>query len=271
MLLAAGAGLAGAITATDAAAQSCAAVTVSQGQGFSFDVSSVLVPEGGCVRFANLTDVTVTITVSGSSFSEKEPARTPASASATFVARKSAVTTASDGVRTGHGDITVEKAESQPTAPPYSPPPTTASGSGPGTGSGPSAPAGSGSGGGSVAGSSGALEPPASVASIGPNYVPTAPPDPSGALGVVSVPSLPLRGAASGPPTVSHPVVAPQLKSDDPRLTSTVLDPVGGPRRGLPATVAAVLLLGLAAAYGRAVLAAAPVVDSRATRRPIRT
>jgi hypothetical protein len=81
------------------------------------------------------------------------------------------------------------------------------------------------------------------------------------------LPSLP-GGGASAPPEASHPVVAPQLAGSGTRQAATVLEPSGGSRRGLPAAVAAVLVIGLGTAFGRAALAAAPAVDRR--RRQVR-
>ena len=104
------------VAAIPASATACAGVTIAQGQGLTFDVSSVLVTTGGCVRFANLTSVTVTVSVSGSSFSTRIPAKTPASASAAYTATKSGTITATDGIRTGHGTITVEAPEPTPSA-----------------------------------------------------------------------------------------------------------------------------------------------------------
>lgn len=247
----------GVVAATGAAAASCGAITISQGRGINFDVSSVTVAPGGCVRFANLTDVTVTVTVSGSSFSEKLPPKTPAYASRSYTAYKSATVTATDGVRNGHGTITVESASASPTSAPASTayvPPASGVGSGSGPGSG-----------------AGALRPPANVAStLGP-YSVAAPPPPVSTQGAVSVvpvlPSLP-HSRASAPATASHPVVAPRVRTTDPRFTSTVLEPVGSSGRGLPAVVAVVVLLGLATAYARAVLVAAPAVDARTAPRP---
>jgi hypothetical protein len=47
-----------------------------------------------------------------------------------------------------------------------------------------------------------------------------------------------------------------------------VLDPASAADRGLPATVAAVVLVGIAVAFGRTLLAAAPAVDrARIARR----
>ncbi len=245
LLLALSTGVVELVTASTASAQSCSAITISQGQGIDFDVSSVIVTSGACVRFANLTDVTVTVTVSGSSYSERLPARTPASASSSYIAHKSATVTATDGVRTGHGRIEVESASSQPTVAPttstYVPPPS---------GSAPS---------------------PAPVSTVGAYSVATAQPvqpvQTSGAVAVLpALPSLP-HGDSSAPPAASHPVVAPRVKSSDPRYTSTVLEPAGRSGRGLPAAVAVVMLLGLASAYGRTVLIAAPAVDAAARGR----
>lgn len=252
LLLVAACGALGAVVAPAAAAASCSAVEISQGQGLRFDVSSVIVAAGGCVRFANLTDVTVTVTVSGSSFSERLPARTPASASASYVAHKSATATATDGVRSGHGSITVEPAGGTRTATPastsYVPPP---------------------------AGSrSGSVEPPASVAStIGP-YSVAAPPPPVQTQGAATLlpvlPGLP-QGQSSAPPAASHPVVAPQASSSAaPQLAAAVAQTAVGTGRGLPAVVAVVLLLGLGAAYARTVLVAVPAVDSPPEPRLLR-
>ncbi|HWC35529.1 MAG TPA: hypothetical protein VG650_11970 [Mycobacteriales bacterium] len=262
VLLAATAGAAGVLAATDAGAASCAAITVSAGQNLSFDVSSVYVPSGSCVRFANLTDVTVTIKVSGSSFSEKLPARTPATASASYTARKSATVTATDGVRSGQGRITVESGGTTtvstpaPTQSTVVPPPAPSSQPSHSTAS-PTA--------------SSAAAPPGDVSTEAPAAV-----NSQRALSLPAVPVLPNLppppgSSSTAPPTASHPVVAPRVKpNSDPRLTSTVLEPASGSDRGLPATVAAVLLLGLAAAYGRTVLVAGEAVDRRPAPRPLR-
>jgi hypothetical protein len=222
-------------------AASCTGVTIAQGQGLTLDVSSVLVTTGGCVRFANLTDVAVTVRVSGSSFSERIPAKTPASASGSFTVTKSATVTASDGLRTGHGTITTE-------APPPPPPSATTT----------------------------FIPPPVdSIAPTTPTHTPKAPPTPSespsssptashtdAAAALPTLPSLPPE-ESSAPPAASHPVVAPRVRGSDPQLSATVLEPVSGPSRGLPAVVAAVVVIGLAIAFGRTVLAAAPPVDRR--------
>jgi hypothetical protein len=239
------------MTAISADAASCNAVTIAQGRGLSLDVSSVLITEGGCVRFANLTSVTVTVRVSGTSFSTRLPAKTPASASSAVSPAKSATVTATDGVRTGRGSITVqpkpEPVESDTSAPVQSYTPTP--------------------------------QPTKSHAtpSATPSTTPSASSTPtpqqthhnSPAVSLPGLPSLPPGSGSEVPPTASHPVVAPRVTgSKSVRTEATVLDPVSGPRRGLPASVAAVVLLGLAAAYGRTILAAAPAVDGRRSRRP---
>lgn len=239
----------GGVAATSAAATSCGAITIAQGQGLSFDVSSVILISGGCVGFANLTDVTVTVRVSGSSFSERLSARTPASASRSFAATKSGEVTATDGIRTGHGSITVEKPVSTPThvASPVrssAPPPT-------------------------VSASSTPSETPSATSSESARATPKKHASHQSEVGSLpALPSLPPGGGADQPPTASHPVVAPRAKGSTTVQSATVLEPVGGPRRGLPAVVALVVLLGLAAAYGRAVLVAVPAVDGRSSRRP---
>lgn len=253
--------------ANQASATSCSAITISAAQSFSFYVSSVTVTKGGCVRFANLTDVTVTVTVSGSGFSERLPARTPASASRSFTATKSAGVTATDGVRTGHGSITVESAGSTTAA---TPTPTS-------TSSAVIAPPGSTTAPKPTASSSKTSEStdapiPGSVTTEGAASVNT-----QHHFALPAIPSLPPQeisgdaGAGAEPPTASHPVVAPQqVKSSDPLYTSTTVEPVHGPRRGLPATVAVVLLFGLAAAYARTALVAGAAVESRPAPRPVR-
>lgn len=256
MLLAAAVGATGAMSATGALAASCTGVTISKGQALSLDVSSVLVTKGGCVRFANLTDVTVTVTVSGSSFSDRLPARTPASASASFTATRSASITATDGVRTGHGTITVEKApptksavEPAPIRTTYSPPAPVGS----------TAPATS-------------TKPPSITSDV-----PTAPAvsvQQTHSAAAVVVPSLPTL-----PPGPSHAATQPSRPVVAPRATprpvvveaATVLEPASSTGHGLPAAVAAVLLVGVAVAYGRVVLAAAPAVDNRAPRHLLRS
>ncbi|HVT63882.1 MAG TPA: hypothetical protein VHD81_01870 [Mycobacteriales bacterium] len=267
LLLAVATGAAGAVAAaSEASASSCSAITISAGQSFSFDVSSVTVTEGGCVRFANLTDVTVTVTVSGSGFSERLPARTPASASRSYTANKSAGVTATDGVRSGHGSITVESAGSTTAATPTptqtpstvvappgkTPTPTPTPSSSKTTNS--------------------TDEPlPDNVATEGAASVNT-----QHQFALPAIPSLPPQQSSGdstggGPPTASHPVVAPQqVKSSDPAYTSTTVDPIHGPRRGLPATVAAVLLFGLATAYARTALVAGTAVERRPAPRPVR-
>ncbi|HVV77616.1 MAG TPA: hypothetical protein VHC43_16470 [Mycobacteriales bacterium] len=260
---------ASAASRAESAAGSCSAITISQGRNLTFYVSSVTVNPGGCVRFANLTDVTVDVTVSGSSFSERLPARTPASASASYTARKSATVTATDGVRSGRGQITVERKSGTTVAPAPSPtrsavvpPPTVGSTTAPPRpASSKTGDPASGGGGGGVSGGVSTEAP----AAVNTQY----------ALALPGLPAPPPPASSSAAPaTVSHPVVAPRVKasthSTDPRLTSTVLEPVGGSHRGLPATVAAVLLLGLAAAYGRTVLVAGEAVDRRRAPRPVR-
>jgi hypothetical protein len=82
------------------------------------------------------------------------------------------------------------------------------------------------------------------------------------------LPSFP-PGSGAAPPAASHPVVAPRVKGAAGASTvATVIEPASGPSRGLPAAIAAVIVLGLIAAYGRAVLATAPAVDGRSSRRP---
>ncbi|HEX3705612.1 MAG TPA: hypothetical protein VHV76_03190 [Mycobacteriales bacterium] len=232
--------------ADSAAATSCGAITISKGQGLSFDVSSVLVTTGGCVGFANLTDVTITVKVAGSSFSERLPAKTPASASRSYVATKSAAVTATDGIRTGHGSITVEKPVSTPTY--IAPAPPVES----------SAPA------------QAVSATPSATPSKSTTPTPTPKTHSSHDAEVGSLPALPSLppGGSDVPPVASHPVVAPRVKGSAVAQSATVLEPVSGPRRGLPAAVALVVLLGLVAAYGRTVLMAAPAVDGRSARRP---
>lgn len=266
LLLAAATAAVGAVTATDAAATSCSAITISANQNVSFDVSSVTVQRGGCVRFANLTDVTVTVRVSGSSFSERLPARTPASASASYTATKSATVTATDGVRSGQGRIDVEGPGSTTAATP-TPTPSRSTIVTPPSQSGTPKPASSPT----RSGGSGGSQIPGDVSTEAPAAVNT-----QHAIVLPGLPAPPPPPATSNaaPPTASHPVVAPQVKpaanSTDPRVTSTTLEPVSGTGRGLPATVAAVLLLGLAAAYGRTVLVAGEAVDSSLRPRPLR-
>lgn len=263
LLLSATGSALGAISAGSATAASCSAITISQGRNLSFDVSSVIVASGGCVRFANLTDVTVTVSVSGSSFSEKLPARTPASASAGYTATKSATVTATDGVRTGHGSITVEKSGATTAA---TPTPTRSAAVVPPVRSSTPTPAAT------TPKASHGADVPSDVSTDEAAAVNTQHPFAPPALPVLPAlpPPPPASESSAAPPTASHPVVAPQVKRHDPRFTSTVLDPVSGPRRGLPATVAVVLLIGLLAAYGRTVLVAGDAVDSRSARRPVR-
>jgi hypothetical protein len=265
LLLAVAAGATGVVLATDAAAVSCTSVTISAGPRLTLSVSNAFVTSGGCVRFANLTDVTVTVRVSGSSFSARLPARTPASASPHFTATKSATVTATDGVRSGRGSITVSKASPtpRPTISEIRPTslPSTAPGAKPSKSAKPS-----------KTPKTDAELPDSGVATNAPAAVNTQHP-----LAAPAIPSLPPPPAggdgvpATQAPEVSHPVVAPQVKTgSDPRLTSTVVEPVSGSGRGLPATVAVVFLLGLAAAYGRTVFAAEAAVERRAVRRPVR-
>lgn len=239
LILGVGAGL---LDATPATAASCGAITIAEGQGLTLDVSSVLVYTGGCVRFANLTSVTVTVKVSGSSFSARLPARTPASASPTYVATDGATVTASDGLRTGRGTISVEAPPPTPKASTtYVPPPVE------------------------------------SLAPTPPTHSPSAPPSPSSSpsatpspthsnSAVASLPSLPSlpTGGEAAPPAANHPVVAPQVHpTGSGQLAAPVVESTGAASRGLPAAVAAVVVIGLATAFGRAVLAASPAVDRR--------
>jgi hypothetical protein len=240
-------GLVGAVPASYAA--SCGSITIAQGQGLSLDVSSVLVTTGGCVRFANLTDVTVTVKVSGSSFSDRIPGKTPASASASYVATHSATVTATDGLRSGRGTISVEAPPPTPNATQtFIPPPVESIA--------PTAPTHS-------------PKPPPSPtvsASVTPTHTSTAAPSPSSSPSSATLPVLPSlpSGGSSAPPAASHPVVAPQLHGGGARqVSATVVEPVGGASRGLPAAVAIVVVIGLATAFGRAVLAASPAVDHR--------
>jgi hypothetical protein len=87
------------------------------------------------------------------------------------------------------------------------------------------------------------------------------------------LPPLPTNGLSTQPQG-SNPVVAPGLSSataapSQPSPGShttgvaTVVDPVTGNDRGLPVLLAAVLLVGLVAAYGRVLLGYAPPVDNR--------
>jgi hypothetical protein len=242
----------GIVFAASATAAACSAVTIGQGRGLTFDVSSVYVAYDSCVAFANLTDVTVTVKVSGTSFSERLPAKTPASASGSVTVTKGATVTASDGVRTGRGSISVEPKPS-PT-PTHVPPPVK-----------------------SVAPATPAPTKSSATPSSSPSSTPTKSATPasqththqaSTVAGLPTLPSFP-PGGADAPPAASHPVVAPRVKGGSASAVSaTVVEPASGPRRGLPAAVAAVVVLGLLTAYGRAVLAAAPVVDSRSARRP---
>jgi hypothetical protein len=229
-----------------ASAASCGSITISQGQGLSLDVSSVLVTTGGCVRFANLTDVTVTVKVSGSSFSARLPGKTPASASPSYVADHAGTVTATDGLRSGRGTISVEAPSLSPkTSPTVIPPPVESIAPTPHTHT--------------------PTPPPTPTASLpvtpSATATPTAARSPSDVIPVL--PSLP-SGGSSAPPVASHPVVAPQVHGGDSRpVSATVLEPVGGSSRGLPAAVAIVVVIGLATAFGRAVLAASPAVDHR--------
>jgi hypothetical protein len=270
MLLAAAMGVAGAAAASRPAAAalpestSCSAIDISAGQNLTFDVSSVIVTKGGCVRFANLTDVTVTVKVSGSSFSQRLPARTPASASRSFTANKSAGVTATDGVRSGHGSITVESAGSTTAATPAPTPSTVVAPPPKSTVPTPTPKA-------------------SKTKAVGSGDVPNSVPTDAAAsvntqhtFAQPALPPLPPQqsiggeSGSAGPPTASHPVVAPLIKSSDPIYTSTTVEPAHGPRRGLPAAVALVLLFGLAAAYARTVLVAGAAVERRPASRPVR-
>ena len=252
------------VAGSEASAASCSAVTISAGRNLTLNVSNVFVAKGGCVRFANLTDVTVRVTVSGASFSERLPARTPATASRSFTADKTASVTATDGVRRGRGTITVSAAASPastptPTRSAILPPPVKSTTPAPTPKT-------------SKSKKSTGSDLPSNVSTDAAAAVNT-----QHTFALPALPSVPpVQGAggggssSGGPPEVSHPVVAPQVKSSDPRLTSTVLEPASGPRRGLPATVASVLLVGLAAAYGRTVLVAGAAVERRPAPRPVR-
>ncbi|HVW80037.1 MAG TPA: hypothetical protein VHB69_03740 [Mycobacteriales bacterium] len=235
-----------------AAATACGSITISQGQGLSLDVSSVLVPTGGCVRFANLTDVTVTVKVSGSSFATRLPARTPASASAAYTATHAATVTATDGLRTGRGTISVEAVP--PTPKPsqtYVPPPVESVAPAVATHSATPSP--------------NATPTPTSSATRSPSPTPT-PSSSTSSAALPVLPSLPTSGATALP-AASQPVVAPLVVGPGTRgVAATVIEPMGGSSRGLPAAVAIVVVIGLATAFGRAVLAAAPAVDRRGPR-----
>jgi hypothetical protein len=243
------AALAGAMAAPAARAQSCQASNITAGSNVNLDVSSVTVTKGGCVQFANYTQVTVTVKVSGSSFSEQIPGRTPAYATTPYVATQSATATATDGVRSGNGQITV--VQPSPTPSTTADPATTSYGAPPQVSVAPSR-------------------------TFAPLSAPPAPANQSGStqsnsssgLFLPVLPSYPTGGG--GPPTASQPVVAPQAPERGALAASgsVVLDPASAADRGLPATVAAVVLVGIAVAFGRTLLAAAPAVDrARMARR----
>ncbi|HVT19949.1 MAG TPA: hypothetical protein VHE57_00995 [Mycobacteriales bacterium] len=265
LLLAATGGVIGVAGMPGATAASCSAITISAARNLTLDVSSVTVVKGGCVRFANLTDVSVTVSVVGSSFSERLPARTPSSASRSFTANKSASVRATDGVRRGRGSIIVESAGAT-AGPAATPTPTRSVVVVPPVKPGKPTPAASAS-------KHKALhdaEVPSgtstdAAAAVNTQHTFAAP-------AVPVLPAQPAGGAASAPPHVDHPMVAPRVEQpgNDPRLTSTAVEPVSGSGRGLPATVAAVLVVGLAAAYARTVLVAGEAVERRRARPPVR-
>ncbi|HWB65847.1 MAG TPA: hypothetical protein VG708_03340 [Mycobacteriales bacterium] len=228
-----------------AVAASCAGIAVAP--GLSFAVSSTTVPEGGCVRFTNVTGVRLTITVADTSYRAVigANASTGSAAAPNFVARAVGAfrVTATDGLRTGHGTITVTKPKPtpSPTRSPSPRPSTHPSAS-------PSASAHSrhrthhratphrrGHG----HRRHGGLPPPISV----------------------SLPPLPTGSTTAAPG--ANPKVAPGLPAAggavDPHaaVQSGPIEPVSGDGAGLPAAVAALLVLGVGAGVGRAVLARA--------------
>jgi hypothetical protein len=96
----------------------------------------------------------------------------------------------------------------------------------------------------------------------------------------VSLPPLPPlpTGGLLVQPRGSNPLVAPGLTSatatasqpaagDRTTAVATVVEPGTDDKRGLPALIALVVVVGLGAAYGRALLAYAPTVDNRPPRR----
>lgn len=236
-----------------AAAASCAVMTISSTPKslVRLTVNSVAVARGGCVEFANTTSGAVVVTVVGTSYSQTVPAKGTTSGSSNYLVTKTVTVQVSSGLRSGSGSITARDSSPTPTR------------------------------------SSTPTKAPTSTAT--PRRSPTTSASHKAArrhhhrraghrvkVSLPPLPPLPTNGL-TGQPRGSNPVVAPGLTSATAAPTqpasgssttavATVLDPVSGNKRGLPVLIAIALMVGLVAAYGRAVLAYDPAVDNRPQR-----
>jgi len=233
-----------------AAGASCAVMTIATASNslVRLAVTSVSVSKGGCVEFANTTSAPVQVTVVGTTYSRTVPANATTSGSSNYQVTKSVTVQASSGLRSGSGTIT---ARSPSPAPTHTSTPTPT---------------------------------PRATRSTSPPVSATSSPSPAAShrrhrrghrlkVSLPPLPPLPTDGLTTQPPA-SNPVVAPGLTSataapsqptpsSHTTGTATVVEPATGSDRGLPVLLAAVLLVGLVAAYGRVLLGYAPAVDNR--------
>jgi hypothetical protein len=66
--------------------------------------------------------------------------------------------------------------------------------------------------------------------------------------------------------TTTAPLISPPLSGSHTTAAATVIEPATGSKRGLPVLIAVVLVLGLAAAYGRVAVGYVPAVDDGSGR-----
>jgi len=237
-----------------AAAASCAVMTISATPNslVRLTVSSVSVAKGGCVEFVNNTSNAAQVTVAATSYSQTVPAKGSTSGSSNYVVTKTVTVAVSSGLRSGSGTITATAPSPTPSHPTSTPGPTTSH--------------------------------PAS-----PTATPQVTPSRSGSrhhrhhrqhpvkISLPPLPPLP-TGGLTAQPRGSNPVIAPGLTSataapsqpstgGPTTAVATAIEPATDNKRGLPALIAAVLVIGLAAAYGRALLNYAPAVDNGSARQ----
>jgi hypothetical protein len=257
-----GASAAGAMLAT-ATAPSCEVFTIAQTPHslVKLSLSVITVDKGSCIEFANTATLPTTVRIAATGYSTTIRAKATTSGSSNYVVTKSVTVKASSGLRTGTGSIT----SIPPSPPPSSPAPTISS-------------------------------TPSATPDVTPTHHHHRSHHPArhshrgqghhgqGRRGhghhvkvsLPPLPPLPGSGATAGA-SGANPLVAPGLTSGGPGATgsaatsattpvATVVAPGTRSTRGLPMLVGVLVVAGLAAAYGRAVLAYRPAVDN--LRRP---
>lgn len=212
--------------APDASAKTCAHVSIGgSAVGLTLTPSTVTIVAGGCVTYTNnTTPLSVQVTV-GKASSTAAPGNAVTFAVAT--AGTYAVKAAQQPIGgSGSGTLVVKR------APAPKPTPTPTRSASPSTSRSPQ---------------------PSPSQSTGPQVAPTPTLTPGGSH---PSPSVSLAGPSLGPPPITQGITTPSpTPSTSPTVVASQLQPASGRAVGLPAAVAALLVVGGGAAFWRVLLA----------------